>query len=70
MIYTSIVRNADPVFFNTDANNFNIETETSGAEDIGLGGIAPLRDLNGTLRNTNNPDAGAYESVVFPDDED
>jgi len=70
ILYTNIVRNADPVFFNTDANDFNIETDTSSADGIGLGGILPILDLNGTQRNANNPDAGAYESIVFPDEED
>ncbi len=70
LIYTNIVRNADPIFYNTDENDFNIETGTSGADGIGLGGVAPTDDLNGSPRNSDNPDAGAYESVVFPDEED
>jgi len=71
LLYTDIVLNEDPVFFNTNANNFNIETETSSADGIGKPSAAsqvPL-DANGTSRNTSSPDAGAYESVVFPDDE-
>jgi len=48
-------------------NNFNIERAESGAEGIGQGGVAPPVDLNGTTRDISNPDAGAYESVVFPD---
>jgi len=72
LIYTSIVRNAEPMFFNTNANDFNIETDTSGADGIGDSATASLvpLDANGINRNTSNPDAGAYESVVFPDDED
>lgn len=66
-LYTNTVLNEDPLFQNTNLNNFNIEQGTSGAEGIGLGGVAPAVDLNGTTRNTNNPDAGAYEATVFPD---
>ncbi|MBX2827365.1 MAG: hypothetical protein KTR22_04350 [Flavobacteriaceae bacterium] len=67
-LYTNSVLNVDPVFQNTNLNNFNIEEGTSGAEGIGLGGVAPTTDLNGTVRNGNAPDAGAYEATVFPDD--
>ncbi len=71
LLYTDIVLNEDPVFFNTGANDFNIESDTSGADGIGnpsAASLVPL-DANGTNRNTSSPDAGAYESVVFPDDE-
>jgi len=66
-LYTNSVLNLDPVFQNTNLNNFNIEEGTSGAEGIGLGGVVPATDLNGTTRNASNPDAGAYEATVFPD---
>lgn len=66
-LYTNTVLNQDPIFQNTNLNNFNIEQGTSGAEGIGLGGVAPSTDLNGTMRNSNTPDAGAYEATVFPD---
>ncbi|QAA80703.1 hypothetical protein EI546_02705 [Aequorivita sp. H23M31] len=68
--YTDIVLNAQPYFQNTDLNNFNIEKETSGAENIGIYLTNPpsiLKDLNGVNRS-NPPDAGAYESSVFPED--
>tara|TARA_A100000171_G_C2140597_1_gene155764 strand:+ start:14446 stop:15990 length:1545 start_codon:yes stop_codon:yes gene_type:complete len=66
-LYTNSVLNMEPVFQNTNLNNFNIEQGTSGAEGIGLGGVAPSTDLNGTTRDTSTPDAGAYETTVFPD---
>ncbi len=66
-LYTNTVLNTDPVFQNTNLNNFNIEQGTSGAEGIGLGGVAPATDLNGTVRDSSNPDAGAYEATIFPD---
>ena len=72
LLYTNVIRNADPVFFNTDANDFNIETDTSGADGIGESSTAsqvPL-DANGTNRNISFPDAGAYESTIFPDEGD
>jgi hypothetical protein len=69
-LYSACVLNVDPVFQNTEFSNLNIETGTSGADGIGLGGVMPSEDLNGTMRNATNPDAGAYESTVFPSDED
>lgn len=65
-LYTNCVLNQDPVFFNTELNDFNIETGTSGADGIALPGVGPPLDLNGTSRS-DDPDAGAYESVVFPE---
>src|SRR5690606_10743239 len=67
-LYTSIVQNQDPVFQNTEMNNFNIETGNSGAEGIGNGGVSPSEDLNGKIRDAINPDAGAYEAIEFPED--
>ncbi len=67
MFYNGIVRNIDPVFQDTRMNNFNIEIGTSGAEGIGLPGVSPTIDLNGTLRDSNSPDAGAYEVTEFPE---
>ncbi len=65
-LYSDIVLNNDPVFFDTELNDFNIETGTSGADGIALPGIGPAMDLNGVTRGAN-PDAGAYESITFPD---
>ena len=65
-IYSEVIFNADPIFQNANRNNFNIEIENSGAENIGLNGVAPAVDLNGTSRGTP-PDAGAYESTTFPE---
>ncbi len=71
-LYTNCVFNEDPVFQDTQTNNYNIETETSAANGIGDPNVAaqvPV-DLNGVNRNVTNPDAGAYESTVFPDEGD
>ena len=68
VLYTNTVLNQDPVFQDTERNNFNIELGTSGAEGIGMPGVSPPFDLNGTSRD-NTPDAGAYEATVFPDPE-
>ncbi len=72
VLYTNIVRNADPVFQDTETNNLNIETKTSGADGIGNAATAALVpiDANGTNRSISSPDAGAYESVVFPEPDD
>ncbi len=66
--YPATVLNVDPVFQNTEMNNFNIELGTSGAENIGINPTNPpvSNDLNGTLRG-NPADAGAYESTIFPE---
>ena len=66
-LYSENVFNVDPIFQNNERNNFNIENGNSGAENIGLNGIPPAIDLNGTPRGTP-PDAGAYESTIFPED--
>lgn len=66
-LFPGLVRNTDPVFQNTNLNNFNIESGNSGAEGIGKSGVAPAQDLNGTSRDAINPDAGAYEATTFPD---
>ncbi len=69
-MYSGTVLNVDPMFFNTTLNDFNIESETSGADGIGDSSISLLFpfDINGVPRNNSAPDAGAYESVVFPED--
>ena len=63
-LYTATLFNLDPVFQNTELNNFNIETENSGAENIGKNGVGPNLDLNNIPRS-NPPDAGAYETTEF-----
>ncbi len=65
-LYTATKFNLDPFFQNTEMNNFNIETGNSGADGIGRGGVGPSLDLDGKPRDPSNPDAGAYESIEFP----
>lgn len=65
--YSDVVFNIDPAFQNTRMNNLNIESGNSGADGIGLDGVQPSIDLNGVSRSSP-PDAGAYESSVFPED--
>ena len=67
-LYTSCTFNQDPSFQEVTLNNYNIETGTSGAEDIADPSVSaqvPF-DLSGILRSATAPDAGAYESTVFP----
>lgn len=66
-LYSNITTNVDPRFQNPSRNNFNIESGNSGAENIGLNNVSPAIDLNGNPRATP-PDAGAYESTIFPED--
>ena len=69
-LYVDIVRNQDPAFFDSANNDFNIETGVSGADGIAnsSGATQVPIDANGTDRTGDNPDAGAYESVEFPDE--
>lgn len=64
--YNRTILNVDPVFQDFTKNNLNIEKGTSGAEEIGLPGVPPNIDLNGTPRTTP-PDAGAFEAIIFPE---
>lgn len=67
-LYPETKFNIDPVFQDTELNNFNIESGTSGADGIGKPGVLPTEDLNGTTRGNSQldpPDAGAYESIEF-----
>ena len=66
--YNTNVFNQNPDFLNPQTNQLLIGAD-SGAENIGNQNIAndvPL-DILGVNR-TSNPDAGAYQSVVFPED--
>ena len=66
--YKDVVLNADPAFQNKEKNNLNIERGRSAAENIGVYPTTPAvpLDLNGVSRS-NPSDAGAYESVIFPE---
>lgn len=66
ILYPSTKFNLDPFFQNTERNNFNIEAGKSGADGIGWPGVGPSHDLNGMPRSSQ-PDAGAYEAIVFPE---
>lgn len=70
-LYTNCAFNIDPAFQNTNLNNFNIEQGVSGAENLGVTPTNPAVpfDLNNTLREDPS-DAGAYESIIFPKEED
>ncbi len=67
-LYENCRFNLDPIFQNVNLNNFNIQRTESGAEAMGKAGVPPPIDLNGVVRNVTNPDAGAYESIIFPDE--
>lgn len=72
VLFSNCIFNQDPKFKNTSSNDFNIESGTSGADGIGDPTVAsqvPL-DLNLISRNLNAPDAGAYESSIFPENEE
>ncbi|MEX0996561.1 MAG: hypothetical protein WDZ45_05905 [Flavobacteriaceae bacterium] len=66
--YTNCVFNQDPVFFDTQLNQLFISNESAAN---GIGNPATSQqvpfDLLGTPRG-NPSDAGAYESVIFPEE--
>ena len=66
--YTNCIFNEDPFFQDARNNILQIETDNSGADGIANPTISQLVpvDLNGTPRNITTPDAGAYESTIFP----
>ncbi len=67
-LYSNAVFNEDPVFFNPLTNELFISND-SGANGIGDPATTQLVpfDLLGTPRG-NPSDAGAYESIIFPED--
>jgi hypothetical protein len=67
-LYPNSVFNQNPEFLEPQQNRLNISNE-SGANGIGDPATTQLVpfDLLGTLRSTPS-DAGAYESVIFPED--
>lgn len=67
-LYTNCTVNVDPFFQDFRNNNLNIESINSGADGIGNIPTASQvpTDLNNTPRSQNAPDAGAYESIIFP----
>ena len=67
-LYTNTRFNLDPIFQDVELNNFNIKRTESGAEGIGKDGVPPPFDLNNIMRPLTSPDAGAYESIIFPDE--
>ena len=69
-LYLNIVRNQNPSFLNTTLNDLNIETDVSGADGIAdpADALTVPFDGNGTSRNVSAPDAGAYESIIYPDE--
>lgn len=66
--YANCVFNEDPFFFDTEANKLFISNESAanGIGNTATTQIVPV-DLLGNTRG-NPSDAGAYESIVFPED--
>jgi len=64
MRYDSIIFNIDPDFEDPFENLMRIG-EDSGANSLALPLIPAGTDILNTNRDVTNPDAGAYESVVF-----
>ena len=67
-LYDSVILNEQPLFFDTDTNKLQISLESpaSAQGDQATANLVPL-DLIGTNRTTN-PDIGAYETIMFPDE--
>lgn len=65
-LFENVLLNEDPVFFKPRENKLNIG-EKSAANGLAVPNLVP-QDILGIAR-TENPDAGAYESVIFPEEE-
>ncbi|WP_327018513.1 hypothetical protein [Croceibacter atlanticus] len=67
-LYESVILNEQPLFLDTDTNKLQISLESpaSAQGDQATANLVPL-DLIGTNRTTN-PDIGAYETIMFPDE--
>lgn len=64
--YTNCIFNEDPFFKNTGLNHLQI-SEDSAANGTAVTTTNTI-DIIGTLRDTENPDIGAYESIIFEDE--
>lgn len=65
-IFETIIINEEPLFLSTEENELFINEE-SPANGLGNPSTATQVDILGNPRG-NNPDAGAYESVIFPEE--
>ncbi|WP_121665605.1 hypothetical protein [Mesonia aquimarina] len=65
-LFENVVLNEEPLFLNTEENELFI-SEESPANGLGNPSTATQVDILGNPRG-NNPDAGAYESIVFPEE--
>ena len=65
-LFENVVLNEEPLFLNTEENELFI-SEESPANGLGNPSTATQVDILGNPRE-NNPDAGAYESIVFPEE--
>ncbi|AWA31471.1 hypothetical protein HYN48_10270 [Flavobacterium magnum] len=57
----------DPKFFNADNNKLNISPESAAFQTGSTSFSVPV-DVNGTVRTSNPPDMGAYQSAAFPEE--
>ncbi|MDR6300357.1 hypothetical protein [Mesonia maritima] len=64
-VFENIVLNEEPLFLNTEENELFI-SEESPANGLANPSTSTQVDILGKPRG-NNPDAGAYESVTFPE---
>lgn len=65
--FENCIINEDPVFLNAAENKLNI-SEESPANGLANPQTATSNDILGNSRGAN-PDSGAYESEIFPDDD-
>ena len=56
---------ANPVFQDTNNNNFNIEEGVSPAENAALDLMPTFNDLINTVRPAGGSDIGAYQAIIF-----
>lgn len=70
-LYKNIVKNSDPKFHNPDKSNFHIDIQESAARHIGNSAytIDAPNDLDGEVRPSSQPDAGAYQATEIIEEE-
>ena len=66
-LFPGTIINVNPNFYNPQENEFMIDEE-SGANSLANPSTATNQDILGTSRSSS-PDSGAYESIVFPEED-
>ncbi|MGB0974894.1 MAG: hypothetical protein ACPGU9_07880 [Flavobacteriaceae bacterium] len=66
--YDNSIFNQDPKFLDKFDNKFQIEELESPADNTGFEVMPSFSDILNTTRSSGNYDIGAYQAIVFPDE--